>query len=370
MRYNKKIFKYFQFLIIQILIIHINIYSLTTIIKYKGIKIQQLTNCGNNDGCNPAPSYNSRYNKNLKDQTEYINNQLVNIAEIRWNNRLSSFRCMFSQCINIISINLNNFDTSICTDMTAMFRGCISLVSIELNNFEVSRVTTHLGQMFRGCSSLTSLDLSSFRGTNVQHMDNMFRDCSSLIHINLENFYYGNVIGMGRLFEGCISLVSLNLPNFNTQNVQYMDNLFLNCKNLQYIDIPNIKTSSSTDVSNIFTGMPPNVVICYPDSDASKIDNLIRSNQCRVKDCSGNWKDVQKKYNTNSNRCIDDCRSYNLYEYEYESKCYQSCPSGTLEHTSMYCKKCNETTNNCYGCSMLDTDEDLCISCKNGFYEI
>ena len=86
MRYNKKVFKYFQFLIIQILIIHINLYSLTTIIKYKGIKNQQLTNCGNNDGCNPAPSYNSRYNKNLKDQTEYINNQLVNIAEIRWNN--------------------------------------------------------------------------------------------------------------------------------------------------------------------------------------------------------------------------------------------------------------------------------------------
>ena len=174
--------------------------------------------------------------------------------------------------------------------------------------------------MFFGCSSLTSLDLSSFGGTNAQHMDNMFNGCSSLVHINLENFYYGNVIGMGALFEGCISLLSLNLPNFNTQRVQYMDKLFYNCKNLQYINMPNVKTSSSTDVSNIFIGMPPNVVICYPDSGASKIDNLIRSNQCRVKDCSGNWKDVQKKYNTNSNTCIDDCRSYNLYEYEYESK--------------------------------------------------
>ena len=130
---------------------------------------------------------------------------------------------------NIISINLNIFDTSICTDMTAMFRGCTSLVSIELNNFVISRAT-YIGQMFRGCSSLTSLDLSSFRGTNVQHMDNMFNGCSSLVHINLENFYYGNVIGMGRLFEGCISLVSLNLPNFNTQRVQYMDKLFYNCK--------------------------------------------------------------------------------------------------------------------------------------------
>ena len=292
MRYNKKVFKFFHFLIIHILTIHINICSLTTIIKYKGIKNQQLTNCGNNDSCNPAPSYNSYYNIKLKDQTEYINNQLVNIAEIQWRYSLSSFKCMFSQCINIISINLNNFDTSSCTEMTAMFRGCTSLVSIELNNFVISRATL-IGQMFRGCSSLISLDLSSFRGTNVQHMDNMFNGCSSLVHINLENFNYENVIGMGALFEGCISLLSLNLPNFNTQSALYMDKLFYNCKNLQYINMPNVKTNSA-DIADMFYGMPPNFVICYPDYGATKIDNLIRSNQCRIKYCSGNWKDVQK----------------------------------------------------------------------------
>ena len=170
---------------------------------------------------------------------------------------------------------------------------------------------------------------------------------------------------MGQLFNGCTSLISLNLPNFYSQSAQHMDNLFLNCKNLQYINMPNVKTTSA-NIDNMFDGLPKNFVICYPNSGALKIDNEIKSNSCRVKDCSGNWKSVQKKYNTNSNTCIDDCKAYNLKEYE--SKCYQSCPSGTLEHTSKFCKKCNDITNNCNECSMLDTDEDLCISCKDGFY--
>ena len=312
-------------------------------------------------------SYNDKYNINLKEQTEYINNQLVNIAEIHWINKLDSFNCMFSRCVNIISINLNNFDTSICTDMTGMFAGCSSLVSIDLNNFLISSAI-NIGQMFRGCSSLTSLDLSSFSGTNVQYMDNMFNGCSLLVHINLDHFYYRSVIRMGELFNGCISLVSLNLPNFYTQNAQYMDKLFYNCKNLQYINIENVINSYSVDISNMFFGMPQNFVICYSNSNAEKIDNEIKYNPCRVKDCSGNWKEALKKYNVNSSTCINDCKINNLYEYE--TKCYQSCPLGTLRHTSMFCKKCNETTNNCYGCSMLDTDDDLCISCKNGFYEI
>ena len=167
-KYIKNIFGIFHLLIISILIIPTNLYSLTIVIKYKGNKDQKLTTCGTSDGCSTLPSY--YYTKNLKEQTEYINNQLVYIAEIQWNNNLDDCRCMFSECVNIISINLNNFDTSICTDMTAMFRGCTSLISIDLTNFQISSAT-HLGQMFRECSSLTSLDLSSFRGTNVKYMD-------------------------------------------------------------------------------------------------------------------------------------------------------------------------------------------------------
>ena len=131
----------FLFLIISILIIPTNLYSLTIVIKYKGNKNQRLITCGTSVVCSTFPSYDSYYIINLKNQTEYINNQLIYTAEIQWTNKLSSFNCLFSQCSNIISINLNNFDTSICTDMTAMFSGCTSLISIDLNNFLISSAT-------------------------------------------------------------------------------------------------------------------------------------------------------------------------------------------------------------------------------------
>ena len=82
---------------------------------------------------------------------------------------------MFSEYVNIISISLNSFNTSKCTQMIARFKDCISLISLDLNNFLMSTVTD-IGQMFYGCKSLTSLDLSSFSGF-VKHLDSMFRDC-------------------------------------------------------------------------------------------------------------------------------------------------------------------------------------------------
>ena len=235
----------FYLIIISILIMPIKLLSLTTVIKYKGDKSQSLTNCGSSDACSPPPSYDSYYTKNIKEETEYINNQLVYIAELQWKNSINSFKCLFSECYNIISIDLSNFDASICNDMTAMFRGCSSLISVNLTNFVVSKAT-NLGQMFFGCSSLTSLDLSSFIGTNVQNMTCMLKDCSSLVDLNFKNFDFKNVNEMRSLFSGCTSLVSLNLHNFNTPNAQYMDKLFCNCTNLKYINIPNVITSSNT----------------------------------------------------------------------------------------------------------------------------
>ena len=351
--------------IILILITPFNLASLTTIIKYKGSRDQKLTNCASDEACDEPPLYENYYTKNIRAQTEYINNQLVYTAELQWRTSMTTFECMFCHCSNIISINLNSFDTSECNTMTALFKGCSSLIYVDLGNFVISKAT-YIAQMFFGCSSIISLDLSSLRGTYAQYIDSMFRDCSSLTYLNLENINFRNIIGMGQIFRGCTSLVSLYLPEFYTQNAKYMDRLFYDCRNLQYINIQNVMTSFSTNITDMFHGMPPNFVICYLASGS--IDNEIKNNPCRVRDCSGNWKSVQKKYVVNSQTCVDDCKSNNLYEYE--SKCYNICPFGTLEHKSMLCKTCNTVTKNCDGCSMLDSDNDLCITCKSGFYEI
>ena len=49
---------------------------------------------------------------------------------------------MFEKCISLISLNLNNFDTSSVTTMDGMFQQCSSLISLDLSSFNTSSVTT------------------------------------------------------------------------------------------------------------------------------------------------------------------------------------------------------------------------------------
>lgn len=86
---------------------------------------------------------------------------------------------MFYYCINLTSINLNNFDTSKVTDMGSMFEYCKNLTSLDLSSFDTSNVVD-MGRMFYKCSSLTSLDLSSFDMSKVTLTTSMFGDCANL----------------------------------------------------------------------------------------------------------------------------------------------------------------------------------------------
>ena len=74
-----------------------------------------------------------------------------------------------------------------------------------------------------------------------------------------------------------------------------MDKIFYDCKNLQCINVRNVITSSSAVIPDMLIGMPQNFFLCYPNSLASKIVSEVKSNICRVKDFSENWKAVQKK---------------------------------------------------------------------------
>ena len=44
---------------------------------------------------------------------------------------------MFLNCVNIISLDLSSFDTSMVRDMTNMFNNCTSLFSLNISSFDV-----------------------------------------------------------------------------------------------------------------------------------------------------------------------------------------------------------------------------------------
>ena len=88
-------------------------------------------------------------------------------------------KSMFSGCVNLKSINLNNFNTSEVTNMTGMFENYKILTNLKLSHFNTSKViymgsNSGYGGMCRRCSNLKELDLSSFDTSKETDMSYMF----------------------------------------------------------------------------------------------------------------------------------------------------------------------------------------------------
>ena len=58
-----------------------------------------------------------------------------------------------------------------------MLEGCSLLISLDLNNFDTSSVTI-MNYIFYNCSSLISLDLSNFNTSSATYMSSMFDECN------------------------------------------------------------------------------------------------------------------------------------------------------------------------------------------------
>ena len=119
-------------------------------------------------------------------------------------NNLKKVNYMFSECGNIINIDLSKFNTREVDDMSCMFANCCSLKNINLSNINTDNVID-MGCMFYDCNNLTNIGLSSFNTKNVKNMGCMFKGCSSLTRIDLSNFNTDNLIDMGCMFKECTS---------------------------------------------------------------------------------------------------------------------------------------------------------------------
>ena len=160
--------------------------------------------------------------------------------EIHFNSSVKDLQYFFDRfsdnnIIYLESIDLDNFDSSLVTNMEMMFYECLYLKSISLSNIDTSNVIL-MDYIFYGCSSLESIDLSNFNTSSVIDMSHMFHGCNSLKSINLSNFNTSSVINMNFMFYECNSLKSINLSNFNTSSVINMSWMFYECNSLKSID--------------------------------------------------------------------------------------------------------------------------------------
>ena len=135
---------------------------------------------------------------------------------------------MFYGCVNLVSVNTEDWDTSNVTNMEYMFNHCELLPELSIGNWDTSNVT-NMYSMFSGCYKLTELylsnwDLSSIKSSLDGGLKNMFNGCSSLQSLDLSSWDLSHLdySAFSYMFNGCNSLCELHLDNCNNDTIYYI----------------------------------------------------------------------------------------------------------------------------------------------------
>ena len=182
---------------------------------------------------------------------------------------------MFSNDVELKTLDLSRFDTSNAANMEYMFSHVSKLTNLNLSSFNTSKVT-NMSNMFSRMYSLTSLNLSSFDTSKVTDMNHMFSEASKLISLNLSSFDTSNVTNMRDMFSYMHSLASLNLSNFNTSQAVNMSYMFCYTLSLASLNLSNFNTSNVTDMSSMFYIMPNLTSLDLSSFDTSRVTNMAR----------------------------------------------------------------------------------------------
>ena len=133
---------------------------------------------------------------------------------------------------------------------------------------------------------------------------------------NPEGFYLNN-----QAYEECYSTCK-----FCTEFGNEIDNKCIEC-------------ISTHEMKNDFV----NDKNCYEKCTYNYYYDSSNNYHCTNKDCPSEY----NKLIEDKKRCIDDCKNDNKYQYEYQNKCYQSCPLGTQPslNNTYICEKITEEEN-------------------------
>ena len=127
---------------------------------------------------------------------------------------VTNMNSLFSNCRNLTTLDLSNFDTSNVTNMQNMFTNCEKLTTLDVSNFDTSKVF-NMSDMFYSCKNLTTLDLSSFNTSKVNDMNTMFYDCNKLTILDLSNFDNSKIFSIYGMFKYCDLLTTVKVINCN-----------------------------------------------------------------------------------------------------------------------------------------------------------
>ena len=331
---------------------------------------------------------------------------------------------MFANCYALEYLNISNFNTFLVEDMSSIFLDCHSIKSLDLSTFNVKNanmsymfsgcfylesiklsdsnklVTNNIRGMFHECRKLSSIDLSHFETSKVTDMSHLFNSCQSLTSINLSTLDTSSVTDFSNMFSFCSSLEVLNLSNFKTELAKNMDYMFQGCLSLVYLNLNSFVINYNISISNMFAYFTEYIKICINKETA----NIIFLNNGHLNyDCDDICFSPPNKIIFENKKCVKECIDDYNFKYEYNNKCYITCPKGTIQSTNneFICEKifncsnysnvektkCYETIpegyflvnieekiidkchENCKTCNKKGTESNNnCLTCKIDYY--
>jgi len=373
---------------------------------------------------------------------ECSNLNSINLSNFNTSKVINMCR-VFQDCSKLKYLDLLNFDTSQVTNMNGMFYGCSNLKYLDLSNFDTSKLTFTINYMFKGCSSLIYLNLKSFKINmtininyvfdggapttkyctndktikNLLQSYNKFPNCSDIcfqknIKIDLinnkcisscmnNNYKY---IYNGICYDKCpIDTYALffdgNEYNNNRSECYHKDKIpqgyyldlnneaykkcYKNCKSCAGQGNETINNCMECNNNLIFLNDSIYKTNCYEKCDYYYYFDKSYKYHCN-KTCPENYKKLIK----DKNKCVDDCKNDDIYNYKYEYNniCYKKCPNETyliensennicfskapdgyyLDKSKKIFKRCYKTCNKCE--LKGNKINNYCIECKQ-YYE-
>jgi len=218
---------------------------------------------------------------------------------------------MFNKCHKLKKIiGINKLIINNVLDMSGIFSECNELKSLDLSNFNTINVKNMRG-MFNKCHKLKQIiGINKLITTYVTNMYGMFNECNELKSLDLSNFNTINVFDFGIMFQECFELTYVNISNFNFQKAKNIKWMFNKCYKLNEIKGINIIINiQNLEKTGIFDGCPKLKNI--PSYEHRNIMNIIKK-QINIKFIS-----VDQKINGYVVTCYNTDNFENVLEKIY-----------------------------------------------------
>ena len=168
---------------------------------------------------------------------------------------VNSLSSTFNSCYNLKSLDIKNWTVNATTSLNSMFSNCWSLKELDLSGWTVSSNCTNLSSMFNACYCLETItcNFNNWDTSNVTNFSSMFKDCRSLSTFPLiSNWNFSEATTISDIFYNCYSLTEVTWKNVNLPKCTAMTTLFRYNYNLLYADLSNWSTPLITNSTSYY----------------------------------------------------------------------------------------------------------------------